>query len=206
MVSKLKFFDIFQTFTTPGTGWYSGYIGFARGHNYYGSEQSLLLHLHIEYANNKTLTVVSDNSWRVTTGPIVYSDMLMGELYYENRALEGWYLNTYDDKNWSPVVTKPLDKNVVLVSDRAEPIRVVQELKPKTVHQSKPGVYVFDFEQNMVGWVKIKIASKTKSIRVQLRHAEVLNPDGSIYTLNLRSALATDTYVYEGKKFYSIEY
>jgi alpha-L-rhamnosidase len=63
---------------------------------------------------------------------------------------------------------------------------------------------VFDLGQNMVGWVKIRIETKNESIRVQLRHAEVLNPDGSIYTENLRSARATDTYVFEGKQIFFI--
>jgi alpha-L-rhamnosidase len=185
-----------------GTGWFSGYVG-GKYHNY-GTDQSLLLQLHIEYADNKTLVVASDNSWRITTGPIVYSDREKGELYYENRALHGWVYAKYDDSKWSPVVTKQIDKKVMLVSDKAEPIRVIQELKPKTVWQSSPGVYVFDLGQNMVGWVKIRIATKNKSIRLQLRHAEVLNPDGSIYTQNLRSARATDTYVFEGKQIFFI--
>jgi alpha-L-rhamnosidase len=147
---------------------------------------------------------VSDNSWRVTTGPIIYSDLLKGELFYEDRALKGWYFATYDDKSWSPVVTKPIDKKVKLVSDRSEPIRVVQELKPIARQQISPGVYIFDFGQNMVGWVKIKIPAQNKSTRIQIRHAEVLNPDGSLYTANLRSARATDTYVFEGKNLLSL--
>ncbi len=184
-----------------GTGWFSGYVGYSHRYHHYGTDQSLLLQLHIEYENNKTQVIASDSSWRVTTGPIVYSDLLHGELYYENRAFRDWYSAKYDDKNWSPAVTKPIDTKVKLISDRAEPIRVTQELKPETVHQSSPGVYVFDLGQNMVGWVKIRIATRNESIRVQLRHAEVLNPDGSIYTKNLRSARATDTYVFEGKYF-----
>jgi alpha-L-rhamnosidase len=180
-----------------GTGWFSGYVG--GSYHHYGTDQSLLLQLHIEYENNKTLVVVSDNSWRVTTGPIIYSDREKGELYYENRVINGWDSAKYDDSKWSTVVTKPIDKNVMLVSDRAEPIQVIEELKPKAVWQSSPGVYVFDLGQNMVGWVKMRIATKNKSFRVQLRHAEVLNPDGSIYTKNLRSARSIDTYVFEGK-------
>jgi alpha-L-rhamnosidase len=91
----------------------------------------------------------------------------------------------------------------MLISDRAEPIRVTQEIKPITVHQSSPGDNVFDLGQNMVGWAKIRIATNQKLMRIQLRYAEVLNPDGSIYTKNLRSARATDTFVFEGKHIFS---
>jgi alpha-L-rhamnosidase len=187
-----------------GTGWFSGYVGYAKHFSYYGRDQSLLLQLHIEYADNKTLVIASDNSWRVTTGPIVYSDIMEGELYYENRVLHDWHYAKYDDKSWPTVVTKPIDKKVMLVSDRAEPIRVTQEIKPITVHQSRPGVYLFDMGQNMVGWPKIRIATNQKSeIRVQLRYAEVLNPDGTIFTANLFGARSTDTFLFEGKHIFS---
>ena len=178
-----------------GTGWFSGYIGFWNKANHYGSEQSLLLELHIQYENNKKIIVKSDDTWRVNTGPVIYSDMLMGHLYYENREINGWATPGYDDKNWLSVVTKPIDKKIAFVADRAQPIRVTQELKPKTKWQSKPGVWVFDFEQNFVGWISLKVPSSVKTARIQLRHAEVLYPNGTIYTLNLRAALATDTYV-----------
>ena len=51
--------------------------------------------------------------------------------------------------------------------------------------------------QNMVGWatLKVKGAAGTK---VRLRFAEILNPDGTIYTANLRNADATDDYTLRG--------
>ena len=183
------------------TGRFSGYTGSAGQFNVYGSDQNLLLELHIEYENNTKRVVKTDNSWKVMTGPLIYSDILMGELYYENRVLTDWASPQYNDKDWLPVVSKPIDKNVELVADRAQPIRVTQELKPKTKYQSSPGVWVFDFEQNMVGWVRIHFKAQTKASRIQLRHAEMLQPNGQIYTLNLRSALATDTYVLQSKTY-----
>ena len=179
-----------------GTGWYGSYIGFSHQYNHYGTDQSFLMELHIEYNNGTKVLVKTDNTWKVTTGPIIYSDMLMGELYYEDRELKGYETTSYDDKNWLPVVTKPIDKNVELSAQIAEPIVIAETLRPKTIYQSSPGVWVMDFEQNMVGWVEIRIRGQG---RVQIRHAEVLNPDGTIYTKNLRSALATDTYVVKSK-------
>ena len=35
--------------------------------------------------------------------------------------------------------------------------------------------------------------------RVTLRHAETLNPDGSLYVANLRTARATDVYTLKGE-------
>jgi alpha-L-rhamnosidase len=63
--------------------------------------------------------------------------------------------------------------------------------------EPKPGVFVYDLGQNMVGVVRLTVSGKAGTT-ITLRHAEVLNPDGTIYTANLRTARATDTYTLKG--------
>ncbi len=63
--------------------------------------------------------------------------------------------------------------------------------------QPAAGTYIFDMGQNMVGWVTLK-AKGAAGTRVRLRFAEILNPDGTIYTANLRNADATDVYILRG--------
>ena len=61
-------------------------------------------------------------------------------------------------------------------------------------------MYVFDLGQNLVGWARLK-AKGNDGQKVVVRHAEMLNPDGTLYTANLRAAKATDTYyLAEGPK------
>jgi alpha-L-rhamnosidase len=81
-----------------------------------------------------------------------------------------------------------------MVGQHAPSIRITQHLTPVSIAQPKPGAYVFDLGQNMVGWVRLKVKGDPGTI-IRLRFAEMLNPDGTIYTTNLRSARATDTYV-----------
>ena len=182
-----------------GKGWFSGYVGepFVDAYNDYGDQQSLLFELHIEYENNTKQVVRSDSSWKVSTGPIIYSDLYNGELYYEDRELWGCERTDYDDKDFIPVVTKPLDRGVNLAAQRAQPIRVVNTMTPKSKYKLGSDVWVFDFEQNIVGWVELNFKNHTdqQSARVEVRHSEVVNPDGTIYTDNYIHALATDTYV-----------
>ena len=174
-----------------GTGWHGGYKGWSTNYNFYGTDQYLLLELHITYENNKTLIVKSDNTWKVTTGAIMYSDILQGELYYQNREIN-------NSTKWTAVVTKPINKTVAHIADRAQPIRVTEELIPKSKRQISPGVWILDFAQNMVGLVRMKVPKNHKSMRIQLRYAEALNRDGSIYTKNYGSARSIDTFVIEG--------
>jgi alpha-L-rhamnosidase len=50
----------------------------------------------------------------------------------------------------------------------------------------------------MVGWANLRV-SGAAGTRVKMRFAEILNPDGSIYTTNLRNADATDLYILRGE-------
>ena len=79
-----------------------------------------------------------------------------------------------------------------------------ETLKPKTVTNPKPGVYVFDLGQNMVGWARLHVTGRAGT-KVQIRFGEVLKPNGELYTENLRTAEATDTYTLRGKGTESYE-
>ena len=60
-----------------------------------------------------------------------------------------------------------------------------------------PSVYVVDMGVNMAGWAKITV-SGTAGTLISLRYAEHLNNDGTIETVDLRGAQATDTYILKG--------
>lgn len=66
------------------------------------------------------------------------------------------------------------------------------------IPQKQAGTYVFDLGQNMVGWTRLKVAGPAGT-QVQLRFAEMLSPDRSVYTANLRGARATDHYTLKGQ-------
>src|SRR5690606_3237110 len=77
-------------------------------------------------------------------------------------------------------------------------VQVTEEIEPVEITEPEPGTYVFDLGQNMVGNVRLKVSGEAGET-ITLRHAEVLNPDGTIYTANLRSAKATDHYTLKGE-------
>ena len=79
----------------------------------------------------------------------------------------------------------------------AEALRRNEELPAVKVTQSRPGWYIFDLGQNMVGWTRLKIHGKPGQ-RITVRHGEMLNPDGTLYTVNLRGATATDFFLLAG--------
>ena len=64
-------------------------------------QPALLLQVNIELADGKTVQVASDNSWKVTQGPIVSDSVWDGEVYDARRELPGWDSPGFDDSAWS---------------------------------------------------------------------------------------------------------
>ncbi len=177
-----------------GDGWYRGYIGFNGQRNYYGDKLALLVQLRIEYADGSSETIVTDGSWKVSTGAIRESDIYNGEFYDASFETKGWKNTGFDDSSWQSVIERSLSKET-LVAQQGVPVRAVEEIKAASKIETPKGELVYDLGQNMVGWAKVKISGQ-KGDTVRIRFAEVLDRDGNFYTANLRSAKCTDTYVF----------
>jgi alpha-L-rhamnosidase len=186
-----------------GDGWYSGFVGFGKLPNNYGSQTSALMQLHIEFADGTEEVIATDQSWRGSFGPILSSDLLMGEEYDARLEMNGWDEPGFNDKRWQPVAVYP-KPTARLVPLPTEPVRITQLLKPRRITEPKKGIFVIDLGQNIAGFVRLKVHGKAGR-EITMRHAEVLNPDGTIYTTNLRRAKATEKYTLGGKGIESYE-
>ncbi|WP_330243183.1 glycoside hydrolase family 78 protein [Streptomyces sp. NBC_00562] len=180
---------------TVATGWYAGNVGMFGPHQY-GERPALLAQLEVTYTDGSTERVLSGTDWRASIGPVTSADIMSGEEYDARLETEGWTHPGFDDSAW--VAADAVDKvSAALVAEAGGPTRVERTLPARKMTEPEPGVFVYDFGQNMVGAVRLTVSGKAGTA-VRLRHAEVLNPDGTIYTTNLRSARATDTYTLKG--------
>ncbi|MFD9445323.1 alpha-L-rhamnosidase [Streptomyces sp. NPDC060006] len=177
-------------------GWYAGNVGMFGPHQY-GEHPALLAQLEVDYADGTSERVTSGTHWRAAPGPIVSADLLSGETYDARKETSGWTSPGFDDRAWPGVRAAGDAAPPLIVAQPDGPVRVVEELPVKRVTEPEPGVFVFDLGQNMVGSVRLRVSGDAGTT-VRLRHAEVLNPDGTLYTANLRTAAATDTYVLKG--------
>lgn len=177
-----------------GDGWYCGYVGLG-GRNRYGRQPLGLCQLRIDYTDGGQETIVSDGSWKASSGPLLSSDLLMGETYDARRELSGWDRAGFNDADWSPAqVQQP---EVRLEAQKGPPARRQEELPARELTQPAAGKWVFDLGQNMVGWARLRVRGAAGTT-VTLRFAEMLNPDGTIYTTNYRGARCTDQYTLKG--------
>jgi alpha-L-rhamnosidase len=175
-----------------GEGWFAGRL-MAVGRFPYGTQPRFLLQLEVECDDGSRHTVVTDGSWRSTLdGPIRAAGIYDGETCDARREHPGWEAPGFDDGAWSPATATDLDARE-LVWQCHEPIRVTQELAPLQRTEPRPGVFVFDLGQNMVGWCRVRAQGRAGQT-VTIRHAEMLNDDGTLYTANLRGAPQVDRY------------
>lgn len=177
-------------------GWYAGNVGMFGPHQY-GERPALLAQLEIEYADGTSERITSGADWRAAAGPIVAADLLGGETYDARKETPGWTSPGFDDRTWLDVSGAGDAAPDLIVAQVDGPVRVAEELSVKKVTEPEPGVFVLDLGQNMVGSVRLRVTGDAGTA-VRLRHAEVLNPDGTLYTANLRTAAATDTYTLKG--------
>jgi alpha-L-rhamnosidase len=180
-----------------GDGWYRGWLGFDGNRNTYGDRLGLLLQLHVTYTDGRTAVIASDGQWRATTGPIGMSDIYNGETYDARLELPGWAAAGYDDRAWQSVRKLDHGKNMLVAQD-GPLVKRQEELKPVKLLRTPAGETVFDFGQNMVGWVRLKIQGPAGTT-VTLRHAEVLDQQGNFYITNLRKAKQTAQYTLKGE-------
>jgi alpha-L-rhamnosidase len=181
---------------TLGSGWYRGHIGFSHQMNYYGKDIALLLQLEVTYTDGSTETIVSDESWKSSTGPVRFAEIYNGATIDNRMQQKNWSTAAFDDKSWSGVTVKDYTKNT-LVATVNEPVRKHETFKPVKIFKTPKGEEVIDFGQNLVGWVQMKVTGNAGDT-IRLSHAEILDKPGNFYTENLRAARAQDIYVLKG--------
>ncbi len=179
--------------------WYAGYVGWGRRREHYGTKPRLMAQLQIEYADGSRQVIASGADWKASTGPILYADFLQGEGYDARKEMPGWNRAGFDDCLWQAAAVGGQEVRPQVQAAVSEPVVAFKEIRPIALSEPVAGKYVFNMGQNFAGVVRIKVKGKPGQ-RIDLRHAERLNPDGTIYTTNLRLAEAADVYYCKGSR------
>lgn len=156
-----------------------------------------LLELTVTYEDGSAETVVTDDSWRTASSPLLENDIYDGETYDARRVQDGWAKPGFDG-GWDRVDTLDAPgEDIVLQPQRTQPIRVVDTLEPQTI-EPHDGGYVIDFGQNHSGWVELTVRGASEGDEIVLKHAEVRDKNGDLVMKDLRGADGTDQYVARG--------
>lgn len=178
-------------------GWHRGSVGIDWT-NVYGNQLSFIAKIKVTYADGSTEWFATNPAWKSSDGPFVAGDLQDGETYNANLEQAGWSSTGFDDSQWisAGVVASASAK---LIPQPDEPVREITVLTANSRNEILPGKWIYDLGQNMVGVPRV-VLNGTAGQTITFRHAEELYRTGAqtgqIYTDNLRSAKATDTYTF----------
>ncbi|ADV81830.1 alpha-L-rhamnosidase [Terriglobus saanensis SP1PR4] len=182
-----------------GGGWYSSpmtwtAIRVTPGPNLLRAQLDLTL------ADGTHQTIATDSTWLTSTSPITFSEIYGGESYDARLIQKGWSSPNFNAASWTTAaVGAPFNADMVLNAQPDLPINTTITLHPIALDPANSAhPVIYDMGQNMVGNIRIHVSGPRASV-IKMRFAERLNPDGSIYTENLRNADATDTYILSGE-------
>lgn len=186
-VTKMLRSGINEVMATVTPGWYCGGMNWGNPEKRfrYGDDMFLIFQINVEYMDGGKDVLVSDESWEISPCEVTFANI------YDGQTIDH---TVQDDWQAAEAYLLPCDALVPTVN---EPVRRRMSLRPVRVMTTPKGEKVLDFGQNIVGWERVRLQGAAGDV-VKVRHAEVLDEKGNFYTVNLRQAKATSTYVLRG--------
>ena len=187
-----------------GNGWYNCFTS-----EVWGLEQAswkaapkLIAQIYITFENGKTVTILSDGEFKVSKSAIIFDGLRNGEYYDARLEKNGWNKAGFNDRFWrcAKITTGP---GGTLKSSQMTPIRVTDTIEPVKVKRLNSKSFVYDLEQNISGWAKIRVAGHAGT-KITMKYAEVLNLDGTVDQSHIGKFIKsgqfqTDSYILKGE-------
>lgn len=178
-------------------GWYCGRLGLPGDTCQYGDRLALLLQLEIEYHDDSRRLIISDADFKSSTGPLVYSDLFIGERYDARLENINWHKPDFDDYAWQNVAITDYGY-ANLVAQYGEPLRVVGEIASPAIIKTPKGETVIDLGQNIHGKLRMRVEGAAGT-EIVLDYSETLDADGNfLHQIRGRNKDQRDVYVLKG--------
>jgi alpha-L-rhamnosidase len=187
-----------------GNGWYNCFTEQAWYYRQapWRHHPKMLFQMHVRFDDGSEIVVMSDKTWRTEKSPIVFDGLRNGEFYDARLEKNGWLMPGYDDSSWGTALIARVPGGLIK-SAQFTPIRITKTIKPVSLKEVKPGVWVYDLGQNIAGWAQISVTGEPGT-ELTLKYAEKINQDGTIDQSNIAGlinsgSVQTDKYILSGK-------
>ena len=172
---------------TVGKGWYRsplpGWLDCAYQDELRSRPCGLAAQITLTFEDGSSKILSTDESWKVSDGPVRFSEIYDGEIY---------------DSAKTPLLDQPVTifdgPTDTLILQQGEEVCEQERLAVKKVFVTPNGEAVLDFGQNMTGYVELFVNAKAGDC-VDLSFAEVMDKEGNFYTENYRGAKAQYHYI-----------
>lgn len=176
-------------------GWYAGYMGL-NNREWYGSEPRAIVQIELTYADGTKETIGTDETWKANYGALLEGDLLQGTTIDARLEPVGWSMANFDDSTWAPVACGTKEA-LLPIGHIGHPIVVHDRIPVKWQKTISSKKIIACFEHYIGGVVEVVLRGKAGS-KIEIRHAELLTPEGTLHLDGNRSARCLDTYILSG--------
>jgi len=143
----------------------------------YGAPK-MILKMEVHYNDGTKEIVVSDSTWKTNSSPITFSSIYGGEDYDARLEQDGWNKPGFNDTSWnSPYLTN--EPEGVLYPETDNPLKIAEVIDYKNISLHKDSLFIYDFNQNASGIIKIRIKGE-KGQEVKFLPGELLGEDSLV--------------------------
>lgn len=137
-----------------GNGWYNQRDRTVEGCMWYDVPK-MILQLEIDYKDGTKETIISDHSWKTTTGPILHDAIFTGEVYDARLELGQWNQSRYNDASWNPVllVRPPIGK----LEAQTVPFNKIMHTVNTNFEKTNDSLYTFTLPETISGWCSLSV-------------------------------------------------
>lgn len=144
---------------------------------------SLLCELRVTYDDGSQELVVSDPSWKTSTGAYTYNNIYSGDRFDARLEEVGWKEADFNDGKWTMAV-KAKAPAAILDAQQMPGIRVTEELKPTAMRKFSDRLYVYSFPKNLAGLTRLRVKGEAGT-HITIKHGELLKKDGRLEQGNI---------------------
>lgn len=138
----------------------------------------LLVQLIVTTGNGTSVSICTDEKWKVIASPLLEDDLQFGERYDARQAAPGWDLPETATEHWCPAEVASPQADYPEICQDYEPIRVIRRIRPETKRKLPDGSWLFDFGLNTSGRVWLKVRRAHAGDRICIRMYERLDHAG----------------------------
>ena len=161
-----------------GDGWWCGRVGGSGDSCQFGTTIGILFQAELLYEDGHR-QIIDGSEGLSSTGPIIFSDIFVGERYDAQKEIPGWSTCDFNAENWTPLQVVSYD-NSNLIGQYGEPVRPVRILHPLQILHTPKGETVLDVGQVLAGQLEIHLTTEAGH-EIRMEHSEVLDENGNYY-------------------------
>lgn len=167
-----------------GNGWYNQRDRVVEGYMWYDVPK-LIMQMQVWYEDGTSDAIVSDETWKTTTGPLLHDAIFTGEVYDARKDLGEWNRPGYDDSAWHAALSVRPPTGVLCA--QTVPFNRVMNTVETTFEQLNDSTYRYILPETVSGWCALRVTGKSGD-KVRLRFISEEEMDYG----------QTDTYILRG--------